>query len=109
MLALCLHNDLAQHLSATTLKRYFIVSVQSSESVCLFPDTWSSDQSKSVATCNAGVAMLFGHTARRLCDKLHNPTRLLDLSLSIFAEVSRTNDEWDLWNTTLAEDFAVTE
>lgn len=44
-----------------------------------------------------------------LCDQLHNTTRLFDFALSIFAEVPRLDDEWDFWDATLAEDFAVAE
>ena len=44
-----------------------------------------------------------------LCDQLHNAARLFDLALGIFAEVPRLDDEWDLWDATLTEDFAVTE
>ena len=45
----------------------------------------------------------------RSCDELHDTARLLDLALGVSAEVSRANDEWDLWDTALAEDFAVAE
>ncbi len=42
-------------------------------------------------------------------NKLHDTARLLDLTLRVFAEVSRANDEWYLWNAPFAEDFAVAE
>ena len=45
----------------------------------------------------------------RSCNKLHNTTSLFDLALGVFAEVSRSDDEWNFWNATLAEDFAVAE
>lgn len=45
----------------------------------------------------------------RLCDELDNTARFLDLSLGVFAEISRADDERDLWEATLAEDLAVTE
>jgi len=44
-----------------------------------------------------------------LCDQLHNTTRLLDLAFGVFAEVACANDERDLRDTALAEDFAVAQ
>ena len=44
-----------------------------------------------------------------LCDELDNTTGLLDLSLGVLAEVSGTDDDRDLWDTTLSEDLGVTE
>ncbi len=44
-----------------------------------------------------------------LCDQLHNPTRLFDLALGVFADIPRLDDDWDLWKATLAENFAVAE
>ena len=46
---------------------------------------------------------------KRLCNELHDTTSFLYLALSIFAEVSRANDERDLWNAAFAENFAVAE
>lgn len=43
------------------------------------------------------------------CHKLHDTTGFLDLALSIFAEVAGANDERDLRQATLAENFAVAE
>jgi hypothetical protein len=44
-----------------------------------------------------------------LCNKLHNTARLFDLALSVFAEVSCLDDDWDFWEATLAEDLAIAE
>lgn len=44
-----------------------------------------------------------------LCDELDHTTSLLDLSLGIFAEVSRLDNERDLRDAALAEDLAVAE
>lgn len=43
------------------------------------------------------------------CDKLDDTPSLLDFALSVLAEVTCANDERDLRDTTLAEDFAVAE
>ena len=47
--------------------------------------------------------------ASRLCNKLDDAASLLDLTLSVFAEVSCAHNERDLWDATLAKDFAVAE
>jgi hypothetical protein len=44
-----------------------------------------------------------------LCDELNNATGLLDLALSVFAEVPGPNDYRDFWDAALAENFAVAE
>lgn len=44
---------------------------------------------------------------RRLCDELDNTTSLLDLALSVLAEVAGTDDEGDLGETALAENLGV--
>lgn len=44
-----------------------------------------------------------------LCDELDNTTGLLDLLLSVLAEVTGANDDRDLWESTLSEDLAVAE
>jgi len=44
-----------------------------------------------------------------LCDELHDTSRLLDLALGVFAEVTCANDERYLGNPALAEDLAVAE
>ena len=46
---------------------------------------------------------------QRLCDQLNDTTSLLDLLLSIAAEVAGTNDDGDLGETALAEDLGVAE
>jgi hypothetical protein len=48
-----------------------------------------------------------GH--HRLSDELDNTTGLLDLALGVLAEVAGTDDDWDLWETTLSEDLGVSE
>lgn len=45
----------------------------------------------------------------RLCDELNDTTSLLDLALGVLGEVTCADDEWDLWDTALAEDLAVAE
>jgi hypothetical protein len=45
--------------------------------------------------------------AGSLRDKLDNTTGLLDLLFGVFTEVSRTDNEWDLWETALAENLAI--
>ena len=47
--------------------------------------------------------------ATSLCDELDNTTGLLDLALGVLADVSGANDQWDLGDSALAEDFAVAE
>jgi len=47
--------------------------------------------------------------ASRLCDELHDTTSLLDLALSVLAEVACAHDERDLGDATLAENLAVAE
>jgi hypothetical protein len=47
--------------------------------------------------------------ATSLCDELDNTTGLLDLALSLGRDVTGANDDWDLGETTLAEDLGVTE
>jgi hypothetical protein len=44
-----------------------------------------------------------------LCDELNDTTGLLDLALGVLADVSGTNDQRDLRNPALAENFAVAE
>jgi hypothetical protein len=44
-----------------------------------------------------------------LSHKLNNTTGLLDLALSLLREVTGTDNDWDLGETTLAEDFGVAE
>lgn len=44
-----------------------------------------------------------------LCDQLDDTTGLLDLLLSLLAHISRSHDDWDLWQTTLSEDLGVSE
>ena len=44
-----------------------------------------------------------------LCDKLHDTTGLLDLALSILAEVAGANDQRDLRDAALAKHLAVAE
>jgi len=44
-----------------------------------------------------------------LCDQLNNTTGLGDLSLSLLADPSGANDQWDLWESTLSEDLGVSE
>lgn len=46
---------------------------------------------------------------QRLCDQLNNTTGLLDLLLSIAAEVAGTDDDGDLGETALTEDLGVAE
>ena len=45
----------------------------------------------------------------RLCNQLHDTARLLDLALSIFAEVPSFDDDREFWKTAFAEDLAVAE
>ncbi len=44
-----------------------------------------------------------------LCNELDNATGLLDFTLGLCREEAGANDEWDLWNATLAEHFGITE
>ena len=44
-----------------------------------------------------------------LCDELADTTGLLDLALSILAEETGADDDWDLRDATLAENLAVAE
>ena len=44
---------------------------------------------------------------RRLCDKLDNTASLLDLLLSLGADVAGADDDWDSGQTTLSEDLGV--
>jgi hypothetical protein len=44
-----------------------------------------------------------------LCDELNDTAGLLDLALGVLADVSGTNDQGDLGNPALAENFAVAE
>lgn len=46
---------------------------------------------------------------KRLCNELDNTTGLGDLALGVLGEVAGADDEWDGWDATLAEDFAVSE
>lgn len=48
------------------------------------------------------------HTSQ-LCDELSNTTSLLDLPLSLLAEVSRPDNDGDLWKSALAKDLGVAE
>lgn len=49
------------------------------------------------------------HKPLSLCDQLNHTTSLLDLSLGLLAEPSCSYDDWNLWNSALAEDFGVSE
>jgi hypothetical protein len=44
-----------------------------------------------------------------LCDELDDTTSLLDLALGLRREEASTDDDRDLWETTLAEDLCVAE
>jgi len=44
-----------------------------------------------------------------LCDELAGTTGLLDLLLGVLGEVAGADNDWDLWETTLAKDLAVAE
>jgi hypothetical protein len=44
-----------------------------------------------------------------LCDELNDTASLLDLLLGLGREVAGADDEWDLWETALAEDLCVAE
>ena len=44
-----------------------------------------------------------------LCDQFNNTASFLDLPLCLFADVSGSHDDWDLWYSALAEDFGVPE
>jgi len=44
---------------------------------------------------------------RHLCDELASTTSLGDLLLGVLGEVTGADDDWDLWETALAEDLAV--
>ena len=44
-----------------------------------------------------------------LCDKLNSATSILDLPLSLLAEIPRSNNDGDLWESTLAKHFGVAE
>lgn len=45
----------------------------------------------------------------RLCNQLNNTTSLGDLALCLLADPSCADDQWNLWDATLAENFAVAE
>lgn len=44
-----------------------------------------------------------------LCNQLDNTTGLLDLSLGLLAEPSRSHNDRDLWDSALSENFGVSE
>lgn len=58
---------------------------------------------------NNAVPVQQSHAVHRLSDQLSDTTRLLDLLLSIAAEVSGANDDGDLGDTALAQDLRVAE
>ncbi len=62
-----------------------------------------------VPTIFSGLLVQYSKRTASLCDELHNTTRLLDLALGVFAEVTCANDERYLGDSALAEDFAVAE
>jgi hypothetical protein len=44
-----------------------------------------------------------------LSHQLYDTTRLFDFALSILAEITCSDDEWDLWDAALAKNLAVAE
>lgn len=58
---------------------------------------------------NNAVPLQQSHAVHRLSDQLSDTTRLLDLLLSIPAEVSGANNDGDLGDAALAQDLGVAE